>query len=739
MRVLSFRVLFACILLFAMLAGAGAQDAAKSAGVFETPLTLENLDAAAFAAWVDGAEKPMDYKDGPRHVIWTKTTACEWDGVSFGDSEKSGIRHMRIGWKAPLTVGTVLVRGNVRVSALKADAAYPGNMANEGEWISAVRLKGGDVSKDEAAPEICVVWVLPPNTVTRALRFTHSAAAGDKRRAGWIAGISLISERLANIAPQAIVIASAWNDETARMAAARIVNESYDSWGAWDNGPDGGAKVVSPENPATVTLIWPQAVKLRGLNALWAGFASAEVDMFKGAPDRHPSEATEADWQLVKKFDGIENHYPRQFGNNWMDFGQDINTRAVRLRMTKATHEGHPHLGGKTKDGKRVWLGELMALQMLADQNIQTALLPAAAVRREAVRFRAAAIREVTGAPTKAVWIQDAGETACVFSEKPTIRLMGFDTEDLLGERAILPGIGWYVKPQLTPDGKRVVFADAADHSVNVVNFDGTGRRLIVKDDVGDLSNTAVCTDPGSGVTWVYASIMEKRGDQQVFTIRRYQIDHPEVNELVWDKAPAGHFSVNGDGRFASGACGGGGSGGNSPQGLFSLPNQWFKMMSNGCWPSMSRDASRRCWVFDGRHQNVFIFVPDELGNAGPRTVCTFVNLPGIFGELYHPRWSNHPRFLALTGSYRPQDWKWTSDAKISPEAAAKVEVYIGRFAPDFGSVEDWVKVTDNQRGDYFPDVWVQPKPGENVKAAGSALDAAAKPHSGTQVNEGKH
>ncbi len=679
-------------------------EAAAAVGVFETPLTLENLDAAAFAAWVDGAEKPMEK---PSQGISTKTTAP--DGVSFGDSNQSGIRHMRIGWKTPLTAGTVLVRGNVRVSALKADAAYPGNMANEGEWIPAVRIKGGDVSKDEAAPEACVVWVLPPNTATRALRFTHSAAAGDKSRAGWIGGISIISERLANIAPQAIVPGSGRNEETARMAAARILNESYDIGSAWDNGPNGGAKVVSPENPETVMLIWPQTVKIRGLNALWAGFASAEVDMYKGAPDCHPSEAKEADWQLVKKFDGIENHYPRQFGNNWMDFGQDINTRAVRLRMTKVTTEGHPHLNKNTRDGKRVWLGELMALQMLADKDIQTALLPAAAVRREVARFRAAAIREATGAPTKAVWIQDAGETACVLSERPTLRLMGFDTEDLQGERPILPDIGWYCKPQFTPDGKRVVFADGADHSVNVVTFDGTGRRLIVKD-VEEWGNTAVCTDPGSGVTWVYASIMEKHGDRQVFTIRRYQIDHPEVNELVWDKSRVSMFMVNGDGRFASGGVG---EGGNSPQGIFSLPNQWFKMMSNGCWSSMSPDASRRCWVFDGRHQNVFIFVPDELGNAGPRTACTFVNLPGIFGELYHPRWSNHPRFLALTGSYRPQDWKWTSDAKISLEAAAKVEVYLGRFAPDFGSVEEWVKVTDNQRGDYWPDAWVQLKPGE--------------------------
>src|ERR1700722_8546366 len=48
-------------------------------------------------------------------------------------------------------------------------------------------------------------------------------------------------------------------------------------------------------------------------------------------------------------------------------------------------------------------------------------------------------IRNFTGAPTRVVWIQDAGDKANVYSEHPSIRLMGYDTEDGKGERAILP------------------------------------------------------------------------------------------------------------------------------------------------------------------------------------------------------------------------------------------------------------------------------------------------------------
>ena len=46
---------------------------------------------------------------------------------------------------------------------------------------------------------------------------------------------------------------------------------------------------------------------------------------------------------------------------------------------------------------------------------------------------------------------------------------------------------------------------------MNVVNFDGTGRRLIVKD-VEEWGNTAVWTDPRSGV-----AAMSRRSERWIF------------------------------------------------------------------------------------------------------------------------------------------------------------------------------------------------------------------------------
>ena len=123
---------------------------------------------------------------------------------------------------------------------------------------------------------------------------------------------------------------------------------------------------------------------IRGLGALWAGFATAEVQTFEGPADRPPREAAESDWRTVADWKNVENQYPRSLGVNWLDLGQTLRTRAIRLRITQATRESHPHLEGKTKQGKRIWLGELIALHPLGDAPLETALpqrpAPAAAL-----------------------------------------------------------------------------------------------------------------------------------------------------------------------------------------------------------------------------------------------------------------------------------------------------------------------------------------------------------------------
>ncbi len=350
-----------------------------------THLQTDNLDPAAFVQWVDGVTGPLPQRDGPRHVIWTTGTQPEWDGVLFGESKIPGPRHLCIGFKSAVSVGSVLVRGSGHVSMLRPSAAYPGDPADESQWQPAERIVRS-ARQPVPADEQYVLWIFPKAAPTRALRFTHKAAAIETRFAGWLGGAYVFSQRLVNLAPAAIAMSDA-NGE----AVAKINDESNNNmWLAWDNGPDGGTWPVSPEHPVDLVLDWRQPVAIRALGALWAGFAAADVQTYEGPADRPPREAPEVDWRTVAHWTGIENQYPRGLGVNWLDLGRVRSTRAIRLRITEVTKESHPHLEGKTKNGRRVWLGELLALHPLGDAPLSDAAPPQSPVALHApipVRF----------------------------------------------------------------------------------------------------------------------------------------------------------------------------------------------------------------------------------------------------------------------------------------------------------------------------------------------------------------
>ncbi len=356
---------------------------------FASAVGAADLDPVAFTQWAGGAESPVVVLDhgkdaGPAFVLCSDQTLPSYVGVKFGDTKTPGPRHLRIGFKAPVAVGSVLVRGGGRLSVLTQDAPGRGDLADEAQWLPAERLRGREVSRAEAGRDDYALWVLPPGTQTRALRFTHVAEATEKTYAGWLGGFCMLRERLANVAPQAVVSTSA-NPQH----AALIANEHYEQWQAWDNVEEAGILPVA-ERPAWVTLVWEQPVTLVGLNALWAGCGAATAQAYTGPADRHPREAGDADWRTLRSFDKLDSKYTSALGANWLDFGQTVTTRAVRLLLTRVTSEGHPHLKGRTQEGRRVWLGELLACAPLGGQPLAAALLPAAAAADHppiAVRF----------------------------------------------------------------------------------------------------------------------------------------------------------------------------------------------------------------------------------------------------------------------------------------------------------------------------------------------------------------
>jgi hypothetical protein len=367
-----------------------------NAGALATPVTQTNLDADAYAEWVDGAERSVRPADDrqrdrqPQWILWTTDSSPSHSGMTFGASRTPGPRHLRIGFKEPVTAGAVLVRGGVAMSVLKEGAAYPGDMADESQWVPAQRIAGRAVSREEGGRDNYLLWTLPAAAPTRALRFTHVAPLTEKDYAGWLGGAVVLPGRYANVAPQAVAAAGARQKE-----AARVLDEHTNStWDQWSNVPlKGGdqADAVSAERPESLMLVWPRPVALRGLATLFTGFAEVEVQAYAGPADVHPREAPESAWKTIRAFAGLKNRYPCTLPADWLDFGRDVTTRALRLRITRGlANGGHPHTQDHPKDGTRVWVGEVVALSAPPGADLATAVMPAEEAKEHppiAVRF----------------------------------------------------------------------------------------------------------------------------------------------------------------------------------------------------------------------------------------------------------------------------------------------------------------------------------------------------------------
>lgn len=332
------------------------------AAELRTPVQVGDLDAAACAQWVDGHETPCTFHEdrwkneqGPKWVLATQQSIPGHSGVTFGASDKPGVRHLRIGFIRPMPAGTLLVHDGGQVSVLRPDAPYPGDLNDETQWLPAARQeKSGGLA----------IWLLPPHTVTRALRFTDVSPEGASTHAGRLSGACLLAERLQNLAPQGAMVAS-----VNQHRAAYLADGSTGGMGdVWDNGEKGGAAPVSPANAPWVMCAWPSAVTLDGVCAVLAGCGRVEVQQYAGPNDLHPREANEAQWKTVGTYP-VDTLYPSGLPANWLVFDAPVTTRALRLRIVNAFDEArqHPHMQGRSFGGKRVWLGELLFLHGLGD------------------------------------------------------------------------------------------------------------------------------------------------------------------------------------------------------------------------------------------------------------------------------------------------------------------------------------------------------------------------------------
>jgi hypothetical protein len=299
-------------------------------------------------------------------------------------------------------------------------------------------------------------------------------------------------------------------------------------------------------------------------------------------------------------------------------------------------------------------------------------------------------VRALTGTRTRVVWVQEDGTDPLAFGNN--LALMGLDSDDGQGERMIGRERRSYVKPMLTPGGDRIVFSSRAPQGAEIfiVNWDGSGLTRLA-----DGYALAVWKHPADGSDWVYtAADTEKLPGPP--TVTRFRIDKPDERELVWDKSAVSldTFQVSADGRRAAGLF-------PWPEaGIAELPNGAFRRLGEGCWTALANARGPLLWYFDGAHRNVTMVDVETDRRWG----VSISRAPGFDGaEVFYPRWTNHSRFLAISGPYNQ------GGGNQVRSGGDQVEVHLGRFSADFTSVEAWARVTNNSRGDMYADVWIEP------------------------------
>lgn len=320
-----------------------------------------------------------------------------------------------------------------------------------------------------------------------------------------------------------------------------------------------------------------------------------------------------------------------------------------------------------------------------------------------------AEVEAFTGAHTRLVWSEysQAGESD-TFATSEGLTLKGLDTRDGLGERTIQAKPGNYSRPLLTCDGTGILWTDknavrknGRKHYKPIIYLTGWkgGRPIRLAEGYA----VDCWRDPSNGVEFVYA-VQDLKATKGLALegnrLVRFPLMEPEKVEIVYDDTPVTPDNVqfSRDGTRASGLF---------PwphAGLLSLENgKWTAAkLSIGCWTSLAPDNSGVSWIFDGEHKSVAMFADDGEKSWHVK----FNTVPGADGlELYHPRWSNHPRFIVLTGPYKRQK---NEAGSVINKGGGSAQVFIGKLSGSADKVEAWLQISHDKHAESYPDAWIE-------------------------------
>ncbi len=318
-------------------------------------------------------------------------------------------------------------------------------------------------------------------------------------------------------------------------------------------------------------------------------------------------------------------------------------------------------------------------------------------------------LETLTGAHTRVVWCQhETKGEADPFAIGEKLILRGLDTRDGKGDRQLLSTTANYSRPLLSSDGEVIVFTDKAmqregemkhyEPAIYRTDWVGSEPKRLTEGYAVDCWR-----DPATNIEWVYAVEDLASGKGLALVAKRlvrFPLNAPQQKEVMYDETQLSpdNIQLSRSGTQASGMAPWPRSGVLAMDGL----GPAFTDRGFGCWTSAAPDESGLMWVFDGSHREVVVYAED-----GKETWRLKINgAPGMKdSEVYHPRWSNHARFIAVTGPYR-KTYK-SKPGSVINQGGATAEVFVGRLSPDAREIDGWVQITRSKRGDAYPDVWI--------------------------------
>jgi hypothetical protein len=303
-------------------------------------------------------------------------------------SVRSSLRrqHIMLAFHRPVPLGSVAFplpdTKDVRVelSVLKPGAPYPPNLDDARQWIPF----------SEKADEPWDVIPAPEGTLTRALRITFIKGSADddllsstdaKPTKG--SDVPDVGFSLDKPAPSRSALTEFASDQgqwLGRLEGMKLLRRRFRSAlagatvrvnsgtvardGSWDAQR---TRPLTEADPGIYALEWKSPQKIRGLTIKEIDGKSTTIEVYTGDAAGPLDIASDVGWEAVGRHEPVrrnhhggteaDNHAAR-YTDDYVDFGREITTRAVRLRITEQWTDPGPRgelgvrkdLGGMTID-----------------------------------------------------------------------------------------------------------------------------------------------------------------------------------------------------------------------------------------------------------------------------------------------------------------------------------------------------------------------------------------------------